>query len=79
VGIRLYRGGAPVVDIPPSAATIEGKDGQWTLSGGVRIPSDLPAGNYAMEVTAYDRMEPAKKQGAMQWTDVTIVRPEAPE
>jgi hypothetical protein len=32
-----------------------------------------------MEVIAYDRLEPPKKQAAMQWTDLTIVRPESPE
>jgi VWFA-related protein len=79
VGIRLYRGGAPVVDIPPFAAGIENQDGLSFLAGQVQIPNDLPAGNYEMEVTAYDRLEAPKKQAAMQWTDVTIVRPESPE
>jgi len=78
-GVRLYRGGAPVVDIPPAAARIENKDSLWFLAGRVQIPDDLPAGNYEMEVTAYDRLEPPKKQAAMQWTDLTIVRPETPE
>jgi VWFA-related protein len=79
VGVRLYRGGAPVVDIPPSAATIENRGGLSFLGGLVQIPNDLPAGNYEMELTAWERLEAPKKQAAMQWTDVTIVRPETPK
>ena len=79
VGIRLYRGGAPVVDIPPSAATIESHGDLRFLAGEVQIPNDLPTGNYEMELTAYDRQEAPKKPAAMQWTDLTIVRPKGPE
>ena len=78
-GVRLYRGGEPVVDIPPSAARIENKGNLWFLAGRLQVPSDLPAGNYEMELIAYDRMEAPKKQAAMQWTDLTIMRPETPE
>ena len=78
-GVRLYRGGAPVVDIAPSAASIESEGDLRFLAGEVRIPNELPAGNYAMELTAYDRLEAPKKQAAMQWTDVTIVGAERPE
>jgi VWFA-related protein len=78
-GVRLYRGGGPVVDIPPAAARIENKGALSFLAGRVQIPNDLPAGNYEMEVTAYDRLEAPKKQATMQWTDLTIVRPETPE
>ena len=49
------------------------------LAGRLRMPNGFPAGNYEMEVTAYDRLESPKKQAAMQWTDLTIVRPESPE
>jgi VWFA-related protein len=79
VGVRLYRGGRPVVDIPPSAARIDYHGDLRFLAGGVQLPNDLPAGNYEMELTAYDRQEAPKKQPAMQWTDLTIVRPETPE
>jgi hypothetical protein len=79
VGIRLYRGGEPVVDIPPSAATVENRNNLSFLAGRVQVPDDLPSGNYEMEVTAYDRLETPKKQHAMQWTDLTIMRTETPE
>lgn len=79
VGVRLYRGGAPVVDIPPAAASIENQGDLRFLAGSVQIPNDLPSGNYEMELMAYDRQEAPKKPAAMQWTDLTIVRPGAPE
>jgi VWFA-related protein len=79
VGVRLYRGGTPVVDIPPAAAKIENQGSLSFLAGLVQIPSDLPAGNYEMELKAYDRLEAPRKQAAMQWTDLTIVRSETPE
>ena len=42
----------------------------------MRIPDDLAAGNYTVEVLAYDQREQSKKkQGGEQWADVTIVSP----
>ena len=74
--VRLYRGGGPVLDIPASAARIANNGNQSFLSGSVQIPNDLPAGNYAMEVIAYDRLAPPKAQTAIQWIDLTVLRPE---
>ena len=72
VGVRLYRGGKPVVEIPPAAASIENKNGLSLLAGHLEVPADLQAGNYEMELIAYDREQPGNKQSAMQWTDLTI-------
>ena len=75
--VKLYRGGGPVADIPPSPVKIENAGDQSFLAGSVRIPDDLAAGNYTMEVLAYDRLEPSKKkQAAEQWIDVTVVSPQ---
>ena len=42
----------------------------------MRIPDNLAAGNYTMELLAYDRQESSKKkQSAEQWVDVTVVGP----
>jgi VWFA-related protein len=74
--VKLYRGGGPVAGIPPSPVKIENVQEQSFLSGSMRIPDDLAAGNYTMEVLAYDRLEPSKKkQAAEQWIDVTVVSP----
>jgi hypothetical protein len=43
----------------------------------MNLPDDLAAGNYTMEVLAYDRLEPSKKkQAATQWIEMTIVSPQ---
>jgi VWFA-related protein len=75
--VKLYRGGGPVAGIPSSPVKIESAGDQSFLAGSVRIPDDLAAGNYTMEVLAYDRLEPSKKkQAAEQWIDVTVVSPQ---
>lgn len=74
--VKLYRGGGPVADIPASPVKIENAGEQSLLAGSLRIPDNLAAGNYTLEVLAYDRLEPsAKKQMAEQWVDVTVVDP----
>jgi VWFA-related protein len=75
--VKLYRGGGPVSGIPPSPVKIENVGEQSFLSGSLRIPDDLAAGNYTMEVLAYDRLEPStKRQATKQWIDVTVVSPQ---
>ena len=75
--VKLYRGGGPVAGIPPSPVKIENIGEQSFLKGTMRIPDDLAAGNYTLELLAYDRLESSKKkQSARQWTDVTVVAAE---
>jgi len=62
--VKLYRAGGPVATIPSSPVKIENAGDQRLLSGSMRIPDDLPAGNYTMEVLAYDQREPSKKSKA---------------
>jgi len=71
--VRLYRGGEPVVKIPPTAAHFMNRDGRLFLAGTLAIPRDLAAGNYAMEIVTYDRIAAPKKQAAEQWADLTVV------
>jgi VWFA-related protein len=73
--VKLYRGGGPVADMPPSAVKIESLGDQSFLTGSLRLPANLAAGNYTMEVLAYDGLEPSKKKAAEQWIDVTVVGP----
>ena len=73
VEVRLYRGGGPVVNLPPVPVAIKSSGGNSFLMGNFRIPDDLAAGNYTMEVIAYDRRERTKKQAAEQWVDLTVV------
>jgi VWFA-related protein len=75
--VKLYRGGGPVADIPLSPVKIENLQNQSFLAGSMHIPDGLAAGNYTMELLAYDRLEPSKKkQIAQQWIDVTVVSPQ---
>ena len=76
--VKLYRGGGPIAEIPPSPLQIENVGDQSFLTGSMRIPDDIAAGNYTMELLVYDRRESSKKkQAAEQWIDVTVVGPEA--
>jgi hypothetical protein len=61
------------VTILPVPVAINTSDGDSFLTGNFRIPDDLASGNYTMEVIAYDRQAPTKKQAAEQWVDLTIV------
>ena len=75
--VKLYRGGGPVAGIAPSPVKIENIGDQSFLTGSMRIPDDLAAGTYTLELLAYDRLESSKKkQTARQWTDVTVLRPQ---
>jgi hypothetical protein len=72
--VKLYRGGGVIADIPPTPVKIETVGEQSLLAGSLRLPDDLAAGNYTMELLAYDRLESSKKKQAFrQWIDVTVV------
>jgi len=74
--VKLYSGGGPVAGIPPSPVRIENIGAQSFLTGSMHIPDNLAAGNYTLELLAYDRLESSKKkQAATQWTDVTVLGP----
>lgn len=73
VEVRFYRGGEPVVDIPPAPLRIESQGDRSFLAGSVNVSTGLAVGNYAMEIIAYDRTAPQRKQAAEQWADVTVV------
>jgi len=62
---------------PPPELRTKATCRSWLV--GCKFRTIFRLGNYEMELTAYDRLEAPKKQAAMQWTDLTIVRPESPE
>jgi hypothetical protein len=45
------------------------------LTGKIKIGGDMEPGDYTMQLLAYDRLAPAKKQMASQWIDLTVLRP----
>ncbi len=71
--VKLFRGGVAVVDTPPAPVRMERSEGRTFLSGMVKIPEQLEAGDYALEVVAYDRLQVPKKQMAAQWVDVSVL------
>ncbi|HEY4363743.1 MAG TPA: VWA domain-containing protein [Bryobacteraceae bacterium] len=74
--MKLYRGGGPVADVPAVPVKIENIGDQAFLAGSLRIPEGLEAGNYSLEMLAYDGVDAsAKKPAAKQWINVTVVRP----
>jgi hypothetical protein len=74
--VRLFREGKemPALDsrvLPVPSTTLA----ENFLAGNLQIESDLEPGDYAMQLMAWDRNAPAKKQVAVQWTKLTIVKP----
>jgi hypothetical protein len=77
--VRLFRDGAtePVFDsriLPVSGKTLA----KNYLDGQMRLGKEIEPGDYMMQLTVYDRLAPQKKQAAVQWTNLTVVKPAAP-
>jgi hypothetical protein len=74
--VRLFREGkempaldSHVLPVPPTTLA------ENFLAGNLQIEPDLEPGDYAMQLMAWDRNAPVKKQIAVQWTKLTIVKP----
>jgi len=64
---RIYKGAVlPMYDQDPEKPMV--------LAGAVRLPPDLPPGDYAMELLVYDRIGGHKTPPVGQWMDFSIVR-----
>ena len=77
--VRLFRDGAnePVFDskaLPVSGKTLA----KNYLDGQMRIGKEIQPGDYVMQLIVYDRLAPQKKQAAVQWTHLTVVKPATP-
>ncbi len=72
---KLYRGGGPVAGVAPSAVQMSQVEDRWVLSGSLRLPDDLAAGNYMLELLVYDRDAKKREPVAEQWVDVTLLGP----
>lgn len=75
--IRLFRDEAsePVFDsgiLPVSAKTLADN----YVAGQMTIGRDIAPGDYMMQLIVYDRLAPEKKQAAVQWTNLTVVKPD---
>jgi hypothetical protein len=77
--VRLFRDGAsePAYDskaIPVSVKTLA----ENFLAGQIRIGQNIEPGDYTMQLTVFDRLAPEKKQAAVQWTNLRVVKPAMP-
>jgi hypothetical protein len=74
--IRLFPDGGdkPVVDSPILQVPISTLAENY-LAGVLRIGSNVEPGDYILQLLAYDRLAVPKKQIAVQWTNLTVVKP----
>ncbi|HXB70771.1 MAG TPA: VWA domain-containing protein [Candidatus Acidoferrales bacterium] len=76
VAVRLFRGPEQIFRGQPIPLPIA--DGTSTegvhATGEIKLPATLPTGDYALELTAYDRLEKKQLQAAAQWVDFTLVK-----
>ena len=72
--VLLFRDGETVYNsnlIPVAPEDIQGN----LLAGRLNITKEMPAGDYSMQLIAFDREASKKKQMATQWIDLTVVKP----
>ncbi len=65
--IQLFRGAEQIYTGPVIPMPQQDPQKGLVLTGSMRLPDTLPPGEYAMEVTAHDRLAPEKSQEATQW------------
>jgi hypothetical protein len=73
--VLLFRDGKTVYNSNPIPVAPEEIQGNL-LTGRLNLTKEMPAGDYSMQVIAYDREASKKKQMATQWIDLTVVKPE---
>lgn len=72
--VLLFHDGETVYDSKPITVAPENIVHNL-VAGRIRITKDMPAGDYSMQLIAYDRLASKKKQIATQWIDLTVVKP----
>ena len=74
VDVRLFREGVRVFASDPITVSGEPDERELTVAGSVRLPLMFPEGEYAMQLTAHDRLAAPKQREASQWIDFTVAR-----
>jgi VWFA-related protein len=74
--VSIFHDGKPVFTGQPSPLPTTGQaDMKRLLSGGViQLGTDMPAGDYVLQVTVTDALADKKHQTASQWMDFSIVK-----
>jgi hypothetical protein len=76
MAVRLFRGPEQIYTGQPLALAI-GNGNSTALvhaAGEIKLPATLPPGDYALELSVYDRLEKKPSQGVAQWVDFTLVK-----
>jgi VWFA-related protein len=75
MAVRLFRGPEQIYTGQPIALAIAGGNSAPVHAAGeIKLPATLPPGDYALELSVYDRLETKQSQGAAQWVDFTLVK-----
>ena len=75
IEVRLFRGPEQIfTGRPVPLAVAEGNSTEAIHAAGeIRLPATLPPGDYAVELSAYDRLGRQPSPHAVQWSDFTLV------
>ena len=75
IEVRLFRGPERIFSGEPISLVIADGNSRTAVhaAGEIRLPSSLPAGDYAIELSAYDRLDRKEMRHATQWVNFTLV------
>jgi hypothetical protein len=73
--VRLHHGPEVIYTGPAIPAGEESPAGRAVISGNIKLPESLPAGDYAMELMVRDKLAGAGSRTLSQWSDFTLARP----
>jgi VWFA-related protein len=76
VAVDLFRGPEQIYHGQPAPLAITGGNSPASIhaTGQIMLPATLPPGDYALELTVFDRLEKKQPQGATQWAGFTLVK-----
>ena len=76
VAVGLFRGPEQIYHGQPAPLAVAGGNSAAAIhaSGQITLPATLPPGQYAIELSVFDRLEKKQPQMAAQWADFTLVK-----
>jgi hypothetical protein len=75
VTVHLFRGSEQIYSGEPIALAIADGNSKTAVhaTGEIKLPATLPPGDYAFELTVFDRLGETRLQGVTQWADFALV------
>jgi hypothetical protein len=75
MAVRLFRGPEQIYSGQSIALAIaNGNSAPVHAAGEIKLPATLPPGDYALQLSVYDRLEKSKPQPAEQFVDFSLAR-----